>query len=254
MNILEVKNLNRSFGGLHAVNNVSFSVDAAMIKGIIGPNGAGKTTLFNLIAGTIRPDSGTIHFKGSSIYGLPSHKIAEKRIARTFQNIKLFPHMSVLDNVIAGCHVQTKAGFIAGMLSLPTAVKEQKLAVDKAMKILELLNISNLADHEAGSLAFGRQRIVEFARSLALEPEILLLDEPAAGLNNHETDEVAHLIKKIRDSDITIIIIEHDMSLIMDISDNILVLSSGKQIAEGKPSEIQRNKEVIDIYLGADNA
>ncbi|MBI4978716.1 MAG: ABC transporter ATP-binding protein [Spirochaetes bacterium] len=254
MKLLSVEHLSKSFGGLTAVNDVSFSVDTGMIKGIIGPNGAGKTTLFNLIAGALSPDTGTVHFADKPIHGLPQHRIAERRIARTFQNIKLFPHMTVLENVIAGRHTRTKAGFIAGMLSLPHTLSEETKAVAASRDILDLLGIAALADKEAGSLPFGRQRVVEFARALALDPELILLDEPAAGLNNHETDEIAAIIRRIRDLGITVLIIEHDMSLIMEISDSILVLSSGKQIAEGPPSEIQRNREVINVYLGAEDA
>lgn len=254
MTLLTVDHLSKSFGGLAAVNDVSFHVDSGMIKGIIGPNGAGKTTLFNLIAGAITPDAGTVYFNGQAIHGLPQHAIAERNIARTFQNIKLFPHLSVLENVAAGRHTRTRSGFIAGMLSLPHTIREEAQAISRSREILELLGIAGLADTEAGSLPFGRQRVVEFARALALDPKLLLLDEPAAGLNNHETDEIAAIIRRIRTQGITVLIIEHDMSLIMDISDSILVLSSGKQIAEGPPADIQRNRDVIDVYLGADDA
>ncbi len=254
MKLLSVEHLTKAFGGLTAVNDVSFHVDAGMIKGIIGPNGAGKTTLFNLIAGAIRPDAGTVHFSGEPIHGLSQHRIASRRIARTFQNIKLFPHMTVLENVIAGRHTRTKATFIAGMLSLPHTMHEGAAAEAASREILDLLGIAPLAATEAGSLPFGRQRVVEFARALALDPTLLLLDEPAAGLNNHETDEIAALIRRIRAQGITVLIIEHDMSLIMEISDSILVLSSGQRIAEGPPAEIQRNRDVIDVYLGAADA
>jgi branched-chain amino acid transport system ATP-binding protein len=254
MALLEVTNLSKSFGGLRAVDDVSFSVSKDMIKGIIGPNGAGKTTLFNLISGSIMPDSGRIMFKGAPIHGLPQHRIAGKSIARTFQNIKLFQHMSVLENVMAGRHIRGKAGFFSGMLSLPWTLKEEKASRLRSMEILDLLGISGLSGLEAGSLPFGQQRIVEFGRALALGPELLLLDEPAAGLNMHETDVISGIIRTIRTSGITVVIIEHDMSLIMEISDDILVLSSGKKIAEGAPSSVQQNRDVISIYLGEDNA
>ncbi len=254
MSILEVKNLNRSFGGLHAVNDVTFGVEPDQIKAVIGPNGAGKTTLFNLIAGALTSDSGEVRFRENNITNLPPYRVAEKGIARTFQNIKLYSHMSVIENVMIGRHVRSSAGFFAGLLNLPRTWKEEKEIYNKSYELIEMLGIAELADHDATSLAFGQQRTVEFARALAMEPELLLLDEPAAGLNIYETAEIAETIRKIRDWGITILIIEHDMSLVMDISDEITVLSSGKKIAQGKPEEIQRNEEVIKIYLGEEDA
>ncbi|PKL39758.1 MAG: high-affinity branched-chain amino acid ABC transporter ATP-binding protein LivG [Spirochaetae bacterium HGW-Spirochaetae-1] len=254
MNILEVSNLSRSFGGLRAVDDVSFSVEKNMIKAVIGPNGAGKTTLFNLIAGSLKADSGKIRFNDRQIGKLPPYKIASCGIARTFQNIKLYSHMTVLENVMVGRHVRSRSGFFSGMLSLPATMKEEKAIRQKSMELLEMLEIGDLAQHDATSLAFGQQRTVEFARALAMEPELLLLDEPAAGLNIYETAGIAGTIQRIRDWGITILIIEHDMSLIMDISDEIVVLSSGRRIAQGTPEEIQKNDEVIKVYLGEDNA
>lgn len=254
MSLLQIKNLNKSFGGLHAVNNVTFDVEKNQIKAVIGPNGAGKTTLFNLISGNIRSDAGETYFKGLSIHGLPPYKIAKKGISRTFQNIKLFSNMTVLENVMVGMHNKSKSGFLAGMMNLPRTWKEEAMIRKKSMDILEMMGIRDLADHEAVSLPFGRQRIVEFARALASEPDLLLLDEPAAGLNIYETREIAGIITRIKKQGITILIIEHDMSLIMDISDDIVVLSSGIKIAEGLPEQIQRNAEVIRIYLGDDDA
>jgi len=254
MSILEVENLNRSFGGLHAVNDVTFDVMPKQIKAVIGPNGAGKTTLFNLIAGALESDSGEVKFQDNRITNLPSHRVAEQGIARTFQNIKLYSNMTVLENVMIGRHVRTSAGFFAGLMNLPKSWKEEKEIHEKSMELIEMLGIAELADSDATSLAFGQQRTVEFARALAMEPELLLLDEPAAGLNIYETAEIAETIRKIRDWGITILIIEHDMSLVMDISDEITVLSSGKKIAEGLPEEIQRNDEVIKIYLGEEDA
>lgn len=254
MSILEVENLNRSFGGLHAVNDVTFDVMPNQIKAVIGPNGAGKTTLFNLIAGALESDSGEVKFHENRITNLPSHRVAEQGIARTFQNIKLYSNMTVLENVMIGRHVRTGAGFFAGLMNLPQTWKEEKEIHNKSMELIEMLGIAELADSDATSLAFGQQRTVEFARALAMEPELLLLDEPAAGLNIYETAEIAETIRKIRDWGITILIIEHDMSLVMDISDEITVLSSGKKIAEGIPEEIQRNDEVIKIYLGEEDA
>ncbi len=250
--LLQVTRLNRYFGGLHAVAEVSFSVTEGAIKAIIGPNGAGKTTLFNLISGNMDPFSGETHFRGELITGLKAHEIAMRGLVRTFQNIRLCPHMSVLENTMLGRHTRSKAGFIAGMLNLPWTWREEAEIRDKSLEILNLLSLEDLCDTEAGSLPFGKQRAAEFARALAAEPKLLLLDEPASGLNLHETEELAGLILKIRDLDMTVLLVEHDMSLVMDISDEIVVLNYGGKIAEGTPSEIQKNQEVIRIYLGED--
>ena len=254
MSLLEIKNLNKSFGGLKAVSDVSFSVNENSIKAVIGPNGAGKTTLFNLISGTLPLDSGTTIFQGKEIQGLQPFQIAGRGIARTYQNIKLFPGMTALENVMVGRHLRSRAGFIAGMLNLPSTWKEEQEVRQRSLELLELLEIGEMADITATSLAFGQQRAVEFARALAAEPAMLLLDEPAAGLNMNETAEVARLISKIRDLGITVLLVEHDMSLVMDISDEIVVLSFGQMIAEDIPAAIQQNKEVIHIYLGDDDA
>ena len=252
MSLLEVSNLHRRFGGLHAVNDVSFTVEKGTIKAVIGPNGAGKTTLFNLISGALPPSSGTIRFKEQPVHGLPPFRIARMGMARTYQNIKLYPGMTALENVMVGRHCQAKSGFLAGMLNLPWTRKEERAIREKCLELMELLEIGALAEVEATSLAFGQQRAVEFARALAMEPELLLLDEPAAGLNIYETAEVARLISKINQRGITVLLVEHDMSLVMDISQEIVVLSFGQKIAEGTPTEIQHNSEVIKIYLGED--
>jgi branched-chain amino acid transport system ATP-binding protein len=250
--MLELKNVHKYFGGLHAVNDVSFTVDRGAIKAVIGPNGAGKTTLFNLIAGVLEPSSGTIAFKGRPIQGKKPHQVAALGMSRTFQNIKLFHGMSALENVMLGRHVRSRAGFLAGMFNLPRTWKEERAIREKSMDLLQLLDIGDFADVDATSLAFGQQRAVEMARALATEPEILLLDEPAAGLNIYETAEVARLICRIRDMGITVVLVEHDMSLVMDISEEIVVLSFGEKIAEDRPEAIQQDPEVIKIYLGED--
>lgn len=250
MALLEIKNLNRHFGGLHAVNNVSFKVDQDMIKAVIGPNGAGKTTLFNLIAGNLPANTGEIYFDGSRISGRKPYQIARRGLSRTYQNIKLFHGMTALENVMVGRHIRSRAGFMAGMLNLPWTWAEERSIREKAMEYLELLGVADCADIEIGNLSFGQQRAVEFARALAAEPKLLLLDEPAAGLNIYETAEIGKLIAGIRDSGITILLVEHDMSLVMDISDEIVVLSFGEMIAEDLPHNIQQNEEVIRIYLG----
>jgi branched-chain amino acid transport system ATP-binding protein len=248
--LLEVQNLNRRFGGLQAVNNVSFNVEQGMIKAVIGPNGAGKTTLFNLIAGNLTANSGKVYFNKTQINGRKPYQIAKLGISRTYQNIKLFQGMTALENVMLGRHIRTKAGFMAGMLNLPWTWAEEKRIREKAREYLDLLGVAECADTEIGNLSFGQQRGVEFARALATEPTLLLLDEPAAGLNIYETAEIGRLITKIRESGITVLLVEHDMSLVMDISDEIVVLSFGEKIAEDLPQSIQQNEEVIRIYLG----
>lgn len=250
MAMLEITGLQKNFGGLQAVNNVSFRVEQGSIKAIIGPNGAGKTTVFNLITGTLAATSGTVYFNGTRIDGKKSHQIAALGMARTFQNIKLFNDMTVLENVMVGRHTRSSAGFLASMCNLPWTWKEEKSIREKSLELLEMLGIADYAEVEATSLAFGQQRAVELARALALEPSLLLLDEPAAGLNITETAEIGKLIARIRALDITVLLVEHDMSLVMDISDEIVVLSFGEKIAEDVPRAIQQNDEVVKVYLG----
>jgi len=252
--LLETKNLHRSFGGVHAVQDVTLKVQAGVIKAVIGPNGAGKTTLFNLIAGTLHPNQGEVFFRSERITGRKPHSVAALGIARTFQTTRLFPHMTVVENLMVGRHTRTRAGFVAGLLNLPRTWREDRQARDRCFEILADLNLSAFAGETAANLAFGVQRRVEFARALAMEPALLLLDEPAAGLNIYETKELAELIRKIRDQGITCLVVEHDMSLVMDISDEVLVLDQGRKIAEGPPSAIQRDPEVIRIYLGDEDA
>ncbi|NLX19616.1 MAG: ABC transporter ATP-binding protein [Desulfobulbus sp.] len=250
--MLLLEKVNKQFGGLQAINNVGFTVQPGCIKAVIGPNGAGKTTLFNLIAGNIPVSSGTIIFQGQEIRGKKSHEIARMGMSRTFQNIKLFHGMTALECVMVGRHTRSCAGFLAGMLSLPWTWQEERAIRSRSMELLEMLEIADLAGTEVSSLAFGQQRAVEMARALAAEPDLLLLDEPAAGLNIYETAEVARLITAIRDMGITVLLVEHDMSLVMDVSDEIVVLSFGSKVAEDIPANIQKNAEVIKIYLGED--
>ena len=252
--LLETKGLHRFFGGLHAVNDVSINVSQGAIKGVIGPNGAGKTTLFNLIAGTIQPHNGEVIFRDKKITALKPHAVACRGIARTFQTTKLFSHMTVLENVMMGRHCRTRCGFISGMLNLPRTWREDKQTKEKALSILKDLGLEEHAFETASNLPFGRQRLVEFARALAMEPELLLLDEPAAGLNIYETKELAKLILWIRDRGVTCLVVEHDMSLVMAICDDVVVLDQGQKIAEGPPRAVQRNPEVIRIYLGDSDA
>ncbi|MBM4023795.1 MAG: ABC transporter ATP-binding protein [Planctomycetes bacterium] len=252
--LLETKGLARSFGGVHAVKDVTFHVPAGAIKAVIGPNGAGKTTLFNLIAGTLTPHRGDVVFRGKPITGRKPHAVAGLGIARTFQTTKLFPHMTVLENVMMGRHTRTRAGFVSGMLNLPWTWREHRHTEEKARAILDKLGLSAHTHETACNLPFGRQRLVEFARALATEPALLLLDEPAAGLNIYETQELSQLIRQIRDTGVTCLVVEHDMSLVMNISDEVVVLDQGQKIAEGPPAAIQRHPEVIRVYLGEEHA
>jgi branched-chain amino acid transport system ATP-binding protein len=252
--VMEIQSLDKFFGGLHAVDSVSFSVKKGLIKSVIGPNGAGKTTMFNMIAGFETPSSGQVVYNDKLLTGMRPWQVAGNGILRTFQNLKLSNHLSVLDNVLLGWHTLGSAGFISGMLSLPKSRREEKVAKETVLPILEWLNIADLLNTEVGNLSFGNQRAVELARALASNPSMLLFDEPAAGLNMHETIELAQRIMEIRDQGRTVLLVEHDMSLVMDISDEIVVLNFGQKIAEGTPSYIQQNEEVIRIYLGGDDA
>lgn len=252
--ILRIDNLDKSFGGVHAVDSVSFDVSPGIIKSVIGPNGAGKTTLFNMIAGYFPPCDGQVYFQDTLITGMKPYQVAGQGILRTFQNLKLSSHLSVLDNVLLGRHCAGKAGFLSGMLALKKSRKEEMEAEEAVLPILEWLNILDQKDIEVGNLSFGNQRAVELARALASDPPMLLLDEPAAGLNMHETEDLAQRLQTIKGQGRTILLVEHDMSLVMDISDEIVVLNFGQKIAEGKPHDIQKNEEVIRIYLGDDDA
>ncbi len=252
--LLQVAALCRRFGGLRAVDGVSFSVAPRAIKAVIGPNGAGKTTLFNLIAGALRSDSGEIQLDGRRIDSYAPHQIAALGVARTFQNIKLFPGLTALENVLLGCHTRGRAGFWAAALHWPTTWSEERWLRERATLALERFGLTSHAGAEAVRLSFGQQRSVELARALVAEPRLLLLDEPAAGLNMHETAQLAAQIRAIREQGVTVLLVEHDMSLVMDISDEVVVLDSGRKIAEGPPHEVQRNAEVIRVYLGEDDA
>lgn len=248
--ILTVSNVNKKFGGVHAVNDVSFSIEKNTVKSIIGPNGAGKSSLFNLISGHINADSGKIIYNGKQIQKLKPYKIAKLGISRTFQIIKLFPKMSVIENVMIGRHLKSRAGFVSAMFNAPWTWLEEKKIRKKSEEIIDMLGLIDIKNFEAVSLPFGKQRLVELGRALAAEPRMLLLDEPASGLNNTETDAFGELILKIKSSGITVLLVEHDMSLVMNISDHITVLNYGKKIAEGTPAEIRKNPEVIKVYLG----
>jgi branched-chain amino acid transport system ATP-binding protein len=248
--LLSVQGITKSFGGIKALRQVSIDLSPGMIRGLIGPNGAGKTTLFNVITGHYIPNNGKIYFKGKEIKKQNVHRRVEIGIARTFQNVELFYSMTVLENVMVGQYVRTSSGFWGAIFRPPSAKREEKETRSQAMKILSFVGIDHLADHKSGDLPFGWQRLLEIARALASSPELLLLDEPAAGLNATETRQLGDLLNKIRDTGVALLLVEHDMSLTMEISDRIAVLDQGKLLAEGTPREVQSNKAVMAAYLG----
>ena len=250
MTLLEVQGLSKRFGGVQAVKDVSFGVEKGTIKAVIGPNGAGKTTLFDLVSGFRAPDAGTVRLRDVPVQGRPPHAIAALGMSRTFQNIKLFGHMTALENVMVGRHVRSRAGFLGGMLQPPGTRREEREIARAALDAMDFLGVRDLADAPAGRLAYGQQRAVELARALAGGPEILLLDEPAAGLNMRETADLAKLVVRIRDRGVTVLLVEHDMSLVMGICDEVVVLCFGEKIAEAAPRDVQRNPDVVRVYLG----
>ncbi|RKO64095.1 high-affinity branched-chain amino acid ABC transporter ATP-binding protein LivG [Campylobacter sp. P255] len=253
--ILELKAIHKNFGGVTAITNTSFSIREKEIFGLIGPNGAGKTTLFNIITGNYKPSSGEVFFLGKKIDQLKPHKIVHLGIARTFQNIRLFSSMSVLDNVLIGFDQSIKYSIFEAFLHLGRYSKAEKNAKKAAYEILEQLNIAHLAEEKATSLSYGQQRKVEIARALATNPKLLLLDEPAAGMNSTESDDLAELIFNIRDHrGISVLLIEHDMKFVNKLCDRVMVLDYGKTIFEGKPHDAVQNPEVISAYLGDFNA
>ena len=246
--------ISKSFGGLKAVQDFSLELDFGEIVGLIGPNGAGKTTVFNLITGMESPDSGTIYFNREYITNLPPHKISHCGIARTFQNIRLLEHLSVLDNIKVAYHNHIKYNLIHASFRLPAFFRTEKEITEKSLQFLELFGLDSNAHELASALPYGKRRMLEIARALATEATLILLDEPAAGLNPQETEELTELIKLIRDKfHVTILLIEHDMKLVMNLCERIVVLNFGKMIAEGTPSEIKTNPAVIEAYLGTEN-
>lgn len=250
--VLKVNNITKQFGGIKALNDVTFEINEGEILGLIGPNGAGKTTMFNMITSMLTPTSGEIQFFGEKINHLKPFQITEKGICRTFQNIRLFPDMTVLENVMMGTHCRNSAGVLRGVLRTKSQKQEEKEIRDKARSLLSIVNLLDEEDNFAKNLAYGQQRRLEIARALASEPKLLLLDEPAAGMNESETEALHELIMKIKRMGITILLIEHDMPLVMKTCDRIVVLNFGQKIAEGDPKSIQSNPEVIKAYLGSE--
>lgn len=252
MPVLSLENISQEFGGLRALDAVNIAVDELAIFGIIGPNGAGKTTLFNIITGIYIPTEGNLIFQGRKVNGIATHNIARLGIARTFQNIRLFNKLSVLDNVRVGSHGISKSGIFSSMLGLPHMLREEKQIKEEAERLLGLVGLYDKRQEYSENLAYGEQRKLEIARGLALKPSLLLLDEPAAGMNTGEKAELMELIRKIRqDMKITILLVEHDMNLVMNICERIAVLDYGRKIAEGSPAEVRVDERVIQSYLGA---
>ena len=248
--ILEINSISKNFGGLQAITRLSFKVEEGLIFSIIGPNGAGKTTAINLITGIYPSTSGEILFEGQKLLRKKPFQVAHMGIGRTFQNIQVFHNMTVRENVMVGLHTQSDSGFLRCLMHTPAVWKEEKIIRQKTDVVLKFLDLDSKADMFVGGLPYGDQKRVEIARALAMEPKLLLLDEPVAGLNLQETEEMARTILKIRNKGITVILVEHDMNLIMGISNTITVLNYGEKIAEGSAKEIQNNPKVIDAYLG----
>ncbi len=248
--ILALEKIRKTFGGVVAVDDLSLDISEGSVTSLIGPNGAGKTTVFNMITGFLSPTSGRAVYSGRSLNRLGPHSVASLGIARTFQNVQLFPQMSVLENVMVGRHLRSRAGMLFSMLLPPGMRCEEKRIRKEALEWLDFVGLAGHADSTAGNLPLGSQRILEVARALSLEPRLILLDEPAAGLNSRETIIMGELIRRIREQQITVVLVEHDMELVMEISDRVLVINFGRLIGDGTPEEIQENPDVIAAYLG----
>ena len=254
MSHLQVEGLSIAFGGVHAIEDLSFDIQAASIHSIIGPNGAGKTTLFNMITGLYRPSAGRILFEEEDVTAQPPHVLARKGLSRTFQNLQIFFRMTALENVMVGRHLHEPKNPIAHVLRLPALTRSERACREQARALLDFVGLSTYAEEEAGSLPYGALKRLEIARALAAEPKMLLLDEPAAGCNPAETREIDGLIQKVAEQGVTVVLVEHDMHLVMNISNHILVLDYGRKLAEGTAAEVRANPEVVAAYLGAEGA
>jgi len=251
MTLLEVSNISKSFGGVNAVTDVSFRVHAGSIYSVIGPNGAGKTTLFNLVTGVYLPDHGVVHLKGKPVHGVSPAVLATMGVARTFQNLQICMNMTAIENVMVGAHLHLDRNPLKAVLRLPSIRSRDRQLFDEAAELMASVGLGNYIHAHADSLSYGLLKRLEIARALAMRPTILFLDEPAAGLNPNETDEIADVIRKVRDTGVTIVLVEHDMKMVMRLSDRILVMESGKTLTEGTAEQVRHDPQVIAAYLGA---
>ncbi|NHQ89432.1 ABC transporter ATP-binding protein [Janthinobacterium lividum] len=248
--MLTITNLSKSFGGVHAVQDVSFTVKEGNIHSVIGPNGAGKTTLFNLITGVYTPTKGEILLNGENVAAMSPDALARRGMSRTFQNLQVCMNMTAIDNVMVGAHLRLNQNLFASMLRLPSVRRADAACRDEAAGLMEFVGVGRHIDDEAGQMSYGALKRLEIARALAAKPKVLLLDEPAAGLNHTETGEIETLIRKVAQSGVTVVLVEHDMKLVMNLSDHILVLDYGKKLAEGTAAEVRANPDVVAAYLG----